>query len=93
MEDPVAAFIQLMMSQSPPKEHIPIIEIPKPTTRQNPFHEHATGPLDTDAEYMDSLLGGIDSAFDTFIPDGNSGLMSKGNPHIASGEPFLSSEF
>lgn len=68
-EDPVAAFVQLMMSQSPPKEHIPIIEIPKFSSRPSPFHQDAITPLDTGSEYIDSLIGGLHSTFDSCIQD------------------------
>jgi len=93
LDDPVAAFIHLMMSQSPPKDHVPIIEIPKPPARQSPFYQDVAESLDADAEYINSLLGGIDSTFDSCIQDGDPDLMCKGNSLIASGEPFLSSEF
>lgn len=93
MDDPVAAFVQLMMSQSPPKDHIPIVEIPKQSHRQSPFYQDANEQLASDAEYIDSLLGGIESTFDSCIRDGDTNLACKGSTLRASGEPFLSPDF
>lgn len=89
IDDPISAFVQLMMSQSPPKEHVPIVEIPKPA-RQSPFNQDATGSLATpDSEYIDSLLGGINTTFDSFIQDEDVYPMYKVNQSRAPGEPFL----